>query len=455
MRSLTVRGRVDAQGQLISADAPLLRLQQLAGADLGQAIAMPRLAQMVFAAMDKKQSLLRAVVMGDYDAIIQGIAKISPHGDGADIVIHDWAVTKVERRPNDVSPDTIPSPMGWSWETDADLNLVALRLGASAPLVTADWPGRPLFDVLQLNADANGQMPIINAQRTGQMFIGQSVTTADRAIVRHDMVLNGTPLFNGLGRLSGFRGVAEPAPHMDIAQCPHFQRDGDDRFELRFNQRVDEALRQPIGQIIRTAESIAGEVDGAIRADYARYAGDIAQAGRHLLGLVDDLADVQSIESPHFTIVTDVLDLSDLSRRAAALIAVQAEAKNISLHVPQASPDYLGMGEHRRVLQILLNLLTNAVRYSAKDTHIMLSLDRVGEQICVTISDQGPGISPDQQLLIFEKFERLGRHDGGGSGLGLYIARKLARAMGGDLSVTSQVGHGSRFSLSLMAAPRP
>ena len=103
------------------------------------------------------------------------------------------------------------------------------------------------------------------------------------------------------------------------------------------------------------------------------------------------------------------------------------------------------------MLQVLLNLLGNAIRYSPENSQIWIRVDREGDRATVTVADQGQGIATDQQDMVFEKFERLGRTDSGGSGLGLYIARRLARAMGGDLTVDSAPGQGARFTLSLPA----
>src|SRR3546814_19310964 len=94
-------------------------------------------------------------------------------------------------------------------------------------------------------------------------------------------------------------------------------------------RRIDGALRGPLSRIIATPETIAGQFDGPIRADYARYAGDIAHAGRHLLGLVDDLADLQNIERPGFKAARDEIDLGDLARRAVGLLGMKAEEKGI------------------------------------------------------------------------------------------------------------------------------
>ena len=170
-----------------------------------------------------------------------------------------------------------------------------------------------------------------------------------------------------------------------------------------------------------------------------------------MLGLVDDLADLQNIERPGFKAAADKIDLGDLARRAVGLLAMKAEEKGMRIDAPRADDTMPATGEFRRVLQVLLNLIGNAIRYSPDHSQIWIRVDREGGRAMVTVADQGQGIAADQQAAVFEKFERLGRTDSGGSGLGLYIARRLARAMGGDLTVDSAPGQGARFTLSLPA----
>ncbi len=100
-------------------------------------------------------------------------------------------------------------------------------------------------------------------------------------------------------------------------------------------------------------------------------------------------------------------------------------------------------------MQILLNLIGNAIRYSPANSQVWIRLEDEGGRARVTVADQGPGLSAEDQQRLFGKFERLGRSGDGGSGLGLYISRRLARAMGGDLTVESAPGQGARFILNL------
>ena len=103
------------------------------------------------------------------------------------------------------------------------------------------------------------------------------------------------------------------------------------------------------------------------------------------------------------------------------------------------------------VAQVLLNLLGNAIRYSPEGSGVWLRVEQDGARARVIVADQGQGLDDEQQARVFGKFERLGRSGDGGSGLGLYISRRLAEAMGGSLTVESARGQGARFILDLPA----
>jgi signal transduction histidine kinase len=103
----------------------------------------------------------------------------------------------------------------------------------------------------------------------------------------------------------------------------------------------------------------------------------------------------------------------------------------------------------QRVRQVLINLLTNAVRHGPPDTPITVELAASDTELQFHVIDRGEGIEPEQQIIIFEAFERAGRQSDRGTGLGLALSRKLARLMGGDLSVESSLGRGARFTLTI------
>jgi signal transduction histidine kinase len=226
---------------------------------------------------------------------------------------------------------------------------------------------------------------------------------------------------------------------------------GDDHVPMPGNRVIGRdlapALRQPINRIIANAETIRTRLAGPIADAYAGYAADIAEAGRHLLSLVEDLADLDAVEAPEFAPAPDRIDLADCARRAAGILAMRAQERGMTLVMPGDDVCAPAVGEFRRVLQILLNLLTNALRYAPAHSQVRLEVGGTAERAWVAVCDEGAGLDHAQIAQVFEKFERLGRSGDGGSGLGLYISRRLARAMRGDLTVAP--GPGARFELSL------
>ncbi len=173
------------------------------------------------------------------------------------------------------------------------------------------------------------------------------------------------------------------------------------------------------------------------------------------MALIDDLADLEVVEAADFSAAPDKIDLADVARQAAGILGVRAREKSITIVAPALGETLPAVAEFRRVLQIMLNLVGNAIRYAPKGSHVWIRLEPAGNQARVVVADQGPGLTAEQQPRVFDKFERLGRSGDGGSGLGLYISRRLARAMGGDLTVESAAGEGARFILAVPANPAP
>ena len=216
-------------------------------------------------------------------------------------------------------------------------------------------------------------------------------------------------------------------------------------------REIEPVLRKPISRIIANAEAIHSQLAGPLSEEYGSYAADIAAAGEHLLTLIQDLADLEVIEGEQFATVPERIDLSEIARRAAAFLDGRAQERGIAVEIPAEGLPVPAIGESRRVLQILLNLLGNAIRYAPANSRVVLDVVTSDGRALASVEDKGEGLSPEEQTKAFGKFERLGRSGDGGSGLGLYISRHLARAMNGDLTVKSQKGEGARFTLELPA----
>lgn len=445
-----VSGRVDAAGLLVAADPPLLTLQRKAGADVGERLALPQLGRLIGLALLAQRNLQRGILLGDDEAEIRAMAQICVHGDGADIVISDWQ----SRPPAPQLPPPLASLVvegkSWIWECNAQWKLIALRSSHDDFLVSENWVGQDFSAFFSIKAAPETSPLFFDAVRQMRAFDDVMGEAADGAGQVQAFILSGAPLLNPFGQCTGYRGTAELLD--DLSEAQGLQGGGPGQAELAFNHRIDVSLRTPLNRIISSAESISGQFDGPIRADYARYAADIAHAGRHLLGLVDDLSDVQNLEKEDFQILVDQIELGELAHRASAMVQGKAKEKSIRIITPHAIQRVQAMGEYRRVLQILINLIGNAVRYSPEGTKIWVDMANVASGAQISVTDQGSGISAEDQHKIFEKYERLGRQDEGGSGLGLYIARRLARAMKGDLQVERALPLGARFTLTLPAA---
>jgi signal transduction histidine kinase len=306
--------------------------------------------------------------------------------------------------------------------------------------------GRPLTRLFAFREDDDGGFPILDAIAARRPFEGQ------RAELRDDgrrLLLRGVPAFDGANAFIGYRGTATS---LDAARPIATEAAGRPDDPDAFGQRLGSALRGPLDRIIAHADTIAARAEGPIRSDYAHYAVDIASAGRHLLALVGDLVDLQAIERPDFRVEAAPFDLAESVRHAVALLAAKAAGQGVRIDRPAADEPLSARGDGRRALQILVNLIGYAVRYSPPGGAVWLRWEREGGIIAVIVADQGKGIAPEDQVRIFEKFERVDPAEPGGTGLGLYIARRLARAMGGDIAIDSAAGQGARFIFTLPAA---
>lgn len=438
-----VRGLIGRDGLLVEADQRLADLNARAGGAIGAPLAIPQLATLGRLAGRLETLISRGIFAADGDHDIDLWVRAEPVAEGVRLALTGW-----QRRPGWAptvgeatrAADFLPGDAEWRWETDAALCLtfVSVSAGAHDGGALAELLGQPLTRLFTPGADAHGDLPMLAALTQHEAFDKQPATLRRGGAA---VALSAVPR-PGRSRFTGYIGAARSlAPAPDAAAAPV------DAFSIR----LDRALRAPLGAIIGNADSIHQQAEGKIGADYAGYAADIATAGRHLLGLVDDLVDLQAIERPDFHVAAEPIDLADLARRAAGLLAVRAADGGIRIDRPASGEELPALGEFRRVLQILVNLIGNAVRYAPRGSEVWIRVERKGDLAAVIVADQGKGIALADQVRIFEKFERVDPREPGGSGLGLYIARRLARAMSGDIIVDSAPGQGARFLLTLPA----
>ncbi|MET1110797.1 MAG: HAMP domain-containing sensor histidine kinase [Allosphingosinicella sp.] len=445
-----VRGRIDSDGRLVEAEPRLMALHRAAGGEEQGQLAVPQIASLARLARRLGIVISRGAVAAEGEADLDLWVRAEPKEGWVDLAVTGW-IARPARAPAPAADaerqaDFLRAGADWMWETDSALRLtiVSPAAAAAAGRTPAQLVGQRLVTLFRLVEGEDGELILLSALAEQKRFDGQLAELRGGRGGRYRLA--GIPLIDGAGRFAGFRGSAAAMPEgpFIVAVPTAVQAESG-----AFGERLDKALRAPLARIIASAETIGAQGEGPIKSDYAGYAGDIATAGRHLLALVDDLVDLQAIERPDFRPEGEEIDLADVARRAAGLLAVRAGERQVRIDSPAAGESLPAAGDFRRALQIVVNLLTNAIRYSPEGGQIWVRSDREGDLAALVIADQGKGISADDQARIFEKFERVDPNAPGGTGLGLYIARRLARAMGGDVAVDSAPGQGARFTFTL------
>jgi signal transduction histidine kinase len=452
-----VLGRVDADGRLVEADPALLALHRRAGGRDGGVLAVPQIAALARLARRLGIAISRAAIAADGDRDLDLWVRAEPQGRDVSLAITGWteraaASSPADARGTEREADFLRAAADWMWETDESLRLTSLSSGAAAAIGRApgEMVGQQLTRLFRFRESPDGSLPILSALAEQARFDGQAAELRAGSHARY--LLSGVPLIDGMGRFAGFRGSASTVR----AQPGGLAANDDGGWTdapagaPAFGERLDKALRLPLDQIIFNAETISAQPDGPLRTDYASYACDIAAAARHLLALVDDLVDLQAIERPDYAPDIEPMDLADVARRAAGLLAVRAADRKVRIDRPADDERLPVTGEFKRALQVMMNLIANAVRYTPEGGAVWIRAEEEeGGFASIVVADQGKGIALEDQARIFEKFERVDPSEPGGTGLGLYIARRLARAMGGDISVESAPGQGARFTFTL------
>ena len=427
-----ITGRVDSRGRLIAADAQLEALQREAGSSLGAPVAIPQLAAIVRIARQLRIPVARRALAAGAAQDVDMWVRAVPEGDEVSLTIERWdsrpplgpRLARVEGG----ETGALSTPGRWS--VDEQLRFVSIS-DSAAELIgvsAAEASGQSLTKLVKLEDDSDGQMPMLQALASRSSFSSQQVRrrTDDAALL-----LSGEVVLGNGDSFAGFEGTVE------LAEEPGKAAQADSDFVF------DELLGSPLRHIIESAQRISVRSDGPLRDEYAAYATDISAAAHHLLSVVRTMGEEATVGRAR-------IDLVDLVYEAVGLVETAASEREIAVAV-EPLRTFTAHGDARGVIQILVNLISNAVRYSSVRATVTISFERSAGHSIVHVADDGPGIEHDDQQRIFERFER-GKGEAQGSGLGLAIARRLARSMDGDIQLQSNPGLGSRFSLVLPAA---
>jgi PAS domain S-box-containing protein len=249
--------------------------------------------------------------------------------------------------------------------------------------------------------------------------------------------------------------------HTDItpvkqAEALRLERDraaAADLAKSQFLSRVSHELRTPLNAILGFAQLLDLEPGGGERQrDWNQH---VLSSGRHLLALMDDILDLSSVQTGKLPMQAEPVSLRAVVKEAWTMLAATAAERQVTLidDMPPSSDDQV-RADRRRLKQIVSNLLSNAIKYNRTGGWVRLTAQREEALWSLHVADSGPGLDAQQQSRLFVPFERAGAERGpvAGTGLGLALARQMAEAMGGSVTVHSQPGAGATFTLRLPAA---
>jgi signal transduction histidine kinase len=222
-----------------------------------------------------------------------------------------------------------------------------------------------------------------------------------------------------------------------------------------FLSHINHELRTPLAGILGFAKMLREEIYGALNDKQKQYVQGIAVSGEHLLALVNDFLDLSKIEANREELYWETVAVEDVCLAALAIVQGRAKEQGLELLLDVGEEIDFCTVDQRRVKQILLNLLSNALKFT-ETGFVQLRVRMEDETLQFCVIDTGIGIKESDRQLLFQPFQQIDsplsrKHKG--TGLGLALSRKLAQLHGGDLTVTSTLGEGSCFTLNLPCYP--
>jgi signal transduction histidine kinase/HAMP domain-containing protein len=238
-----------------------------------------------------------------------------------------------------------------------------------------------------------------------------------------------------------FREIADKSKQLEAAS----------RHKSEFLANMSHELRTPLNAIIGFSEVLSEGMFGELNDKQAEYLQDIMESGRHLLSLINDILDLSKIEAGRVELEPADFDLPGAIDNALLLMRERANRKGIALG--RTIDERLGIvrADERKVKQVLLNLLSNALKFTPEGGRVHVRAEMRGEMAEISVTDSGVGIAPEDQDAVFEEFRQVGTaaKKAEGTGLGLALSRKFIELHGGMIGVKSQPGQGATFTFTL------
>ncbi|MEQ8443057.1 MAG: PAS domain-containing protein [Alphaproteobacteria bacterium] len=262
----------------------------------------------------------------------------------------------------------------------------------------------------------------------------------------------GEPAFDDAGMFLGYRGTTQDVSdrkkvERDLEQA-RIEAEASNRAKTEFLANMSHELRTPLNSIIGFSELMQGEIFGVLGdARYRGYVGDIEFSAQHLLSLITDILDISKIESGSFELEDSTFTVPDLIESCLSIVRPRAIHKHHSIDESIAADLPHVLADNRVMRQVLLNILSNAIKFTPESGRISVTAQRAdGGGIVLSVSDTGIGIAPEDIAAVVEPFTQVGRNaseSNEGTGLGLALSKRMVEAHGGILTLESELGQGT------------
>jgi signal transduction histidine kinase len=224
------------------------------------------------------------------------------------------------------------------------------------------------------------------------------------------------------------------------------------RHKSEFLANMSHELRTPLTAVIGFSEVLIQRMFGDLNRKQEEYLGDILDSGRHLLSLINDILDLAKVEAGAVELELSSFWLPEALEHSVQMLRETAARRGVAVQTDVADDVGIVQADLRRVRQILFNLLSNALKFTAAGGTVQVTAGLRGDMVQIAVRDTGIGIAPDDQIRIFEAFQQAGTATGDapdGTGLGLALVKRLVELHGGHIWVESELGIGSTFAFTL------
>ncbi|HSC89074.1 MAG TPA: HAMP domain-containing sensor histidine kinase [Polyangiaceae bacterium] len=247
--------------------------------------------------------------------------------------------------------------------------------------------------------------------------------------------------------------AAERAYRQDLTVA-----DGFDRDRTAFLAALSHELRTPLNAILGFTDVLLNEIDGPLSDDARENLTIVRTSGEHLRSLIDDILTLSALESGEFRLSPEDLDIAQVAQDIVTEARVTAEQKGLVVELTRHGEpgETNALADRRRMRQVLGNVVSNAVKFTSRGS-VKVDVRREGNHVVTTVTDTGPGIAESARERIFAEFEQsaAGTAQRTGTGLGLSITKRLVNLHGGEVSVDSELGVGSTFTIRIPVEPAP